>query len=130
MLTPTGSVFRGAADRGYVEPEPMVFARLAHLTDSTISGLDAFGMLSGGILHVGTGGANTIYVIVPVDGALRIAKGSVYNYYQFTDTKRLTDSEWQTLIGLNYMNYDDPSFKSVGPDDKPEWTLSYRMENE
>lgn len=62
MLTPTGSVFRGAADRGYVEPEPMVFARLAHLTDSTISGLDAFGMLSGGILHVGTGGADTIYV--------------------------------------------------------------------
>lgn len=192
----------------------MVFARLAHLTDSTISGLDAFGMLSnedredlerlsglssslstiaekelrgelptdeefdliryigedlydfwdkisaeeaerlgkdwfslmdfpaaltvgiatnsdtGEVLHVGTGGTNTIYVLVPVDGSLRIAKGSVFSYYQFTDRERLTDSEWRIRLGMDYAHYDDPSFKSVGPDDKPDWTLSYRMENE
>ena len=33
-------------DRGYVEPEPMVFERLQKLTDATAEGLDRYGMLS------------------------------------------------------------------------------------
>ena len=33
-------------DRGYVEPEPEVFGRLAKLSEATVSGLDSFGMIS------------------------------------------------------------------------------------
>lgn len=213
-------------DRGYVEAEPVVFARLAHLTGETIRGLDAFGMLSdddradleklsslaeslsviaekelrnelpsdeefelirlygeslsyfwnlaytedamrlygdsfsgwidehdfpaaliadiatdgsnGEILHIATGGVSTIYVVVPVDGTLRIAVGTVYSYYEITDTERLTDHTWQRRLGLRYdftaaspdggTNASSQEVNTVGPNDKPAWTLSYRLE--
>ena len=193
-------------DRGYVEPEPLVYQRFADLSDRTAQGLMERGMLSadakedlsrlseiagrlleisekelkdetltedeyefirayggniehfwyeavkdksgeggissqecpaalvvdiatnpdGQILEAATGSPSVIYVIVSVDGKMKIAKGSVYSFYQFTWPldDRLTDSKWHQMMGIQpdeegYFNRDT----SI---EKPEWTDSYR----
>ena len=58
---------------------------------------------NGSVLEVGTGPVSTIYVVVPVEGSLRVASGSVYSFYQFTQpmVDRLTDSTWRQMLGMN-----------------------------
>ncbi len=55
---------------------------------------------NGQVLEEGTGKISEIYVVVPVDGKLRIAKGGVYSYYEFTwpMSDRLTDKKWRELL--------------------------------
>jgi len=55
---------------------------------------------NGQVLEVGTGKIFEIYVVVPIDGKLRIAKGGVYSYYEFTwpMSDRLTDKKWRKLL--------------------------------
>ncbi len=55
---------------------------------------------NGQVLEVGTGKISEIYVAVPIDGKLRIAKGGVYSYYEFTwpMSDRLTDSKWREML--------------------------------
>jgi hypothetical protein len=195
-------------DRGYVEPEPLVYERFANLSTLTAQGLDNLGMISdedkenlsrlselaekfvtisnkelveetltddeytlirdyggtlehfwydalkeeadseyfyagefpaalvvdiatnpnGEVLEAATGNPSCIYVIVNVDGKLRIAKGAVYSFYQFAQplSDRLTDSEWRIMMGIsadeNYQyHYDSKK-------DQPSWTDSYRYE--
>jgi len=178
-------------DRGYVEPNPMVYARLAALTRMTIEGLNSRGLLNdkdqtslerleelalklrsiadkeltnqqlddqdyelirgfggqlehfwlealrdegvdhtsavgenpaaliadvatdpnGWVLEEGTGFVSDIYVVVPVDGKLRIAKGAVYSYYEFPwpASDRLTDQKWKEMLE-NGKNIDQPSW--------------------
>lgn len=195
-------------DRGYVEPEPMVFARFSLLTSKTAEGLENYGMLSaedkenldkltelanalenisikelnnetltdeeynlircyggslehfwlssikdpdaegntyasdnpsalvvdiatdpnGQILEIGTGSPSDIYVVVPVDGMLKIAKGSVYSFYQFTWSinDRLTDSKWREGMGFSY---DENWNRNKSFDiEQPDWTQSYRVD--
>lgn len=195
-------------DRGYVEPEPVVYERFAALSTMTAEGLKRYGMLSsadennlvllseladqllaislkelqdetltdeeyelircfggnlehfwreamtddkddysiatrecpaaivvdiatdpnGAVLEAATGNPSIIYVVVKVDGMLKIARGSAYSFYQFTQPieSRLTDTEWRVMMGIqpdengNY-NYDNKV-------DKPEWTKSYRYQ--
>jgi len=197
-------------DRGYVEPEPLVYARFASLADTTAEGLQSFGMISkddvenlglmrdlankllvisqkelrnelptdeefeliknyggniehfwyiamkaeknqeyitseeypaalvvdvatdpnGYVLEAGTGNPREIAVVVPVDGILRIAYGSVYNYYEFTWplSDRLTDSKWREMIGAAPgAGYEYERDESM---DNPEWTKSYRRRKE
>ena len=195
-------------DRGYVEPEPEVFARLAALTKKTKEGLAGYEMLSerdgeslerlqelaeqletiavkeltgelptdeefelirgyggtlehfweealqdkessygyytseefpaalvadiatdpnGYCLEVGIGGCQSIYVIVPVDGILRIAVGSVFSFYDFEQplSERLTDTEWRIMQGLEWDG--GPNYyvdeETVA---RPEWADGYR----
>lgn len=58
---------------------------------------------NGQVLEVGTGKIFEIYVVVPIDGALRIAKGGVYSYYEFPWplSDRLTDKKWRELLNSN-----------------------------
>lgn len=80
---------------------------------------------NGTVLEVGTGKPARIYVVVQVDGKIKLASGSVYSFYQFEwpMEDRLTDTKWRKMMGWqadengNY-NYDKPV-------DKPEWTKSY-----
>ena len=196
-------------DRGYVEPEAEVYAKLSALTKNTAEGLESFGVLSkadkenlerlselsdrlkeisvkeltgdkiteedyelirsyggniehfwaeavkeqdddgvlgsveypaalvvdvatdpnGAVLEQAIGGISTIYVVVPVEGKLRIAKGAVFTYYQFMQPigNRLTDVEWRQMLGMgmdeNMVPYEkDESIK------QPEWTQSYRSQ--
>jgi len=195
-------------DRGYVEPEPLVFARFSTLAQKTAEGLKKYGMISkedieelgllaelsnrllvisqkelrnelptdkefeliknyggsiehfwylcmkdqseneyftseefpaalvtdvatdpnGSVLEAGTGNPCEIAVVVPVEGILRIAYGSVYNFYEFEWplSDRLTDQEWREKVGAapgaGYLYEKDDSIV------KPEWTTSYRAE--
>ena len=86
---------------------------------------------NGSVLEVGTGYANTIYVIVPVGGGLRVARGSVYSFYQFEQpiSDRLTDEEWQAKLSPEY---DEVTYRPIY-DNVPEyeeWTLGYRLPRE
>lgn len=165
--------------RGYVEPEPYVYARLASLAKMTQTGLDKRGLIDddrkeslnnfyemavtlkaisekelngvaltdeensfiksyggnlehiwydvfstdgkpeldentnapvvadvatdpgeGKVLEEGTGYISEIFAVVPIDGKLRIAKGGVYSYYEFTQpmSDRLTDEAWKATL--------------------------------
>ena len=177
-------------DRGYVEPEPEVFGRLAALVGATSSGLASLGLLgdadasnlsilqdlatrletiarkelsgelptdeefelirsfgaqiehfwqeaykdeapddlfttrdfpaaiitdiatdpNGSVLQIGTGQVSQIYVIVPVEGVLRIASGATYSFYQFVQPidQRLTDTTWRQMLGI--MARDDGTY--------------------
>ena len=55
---------------------------------------------NGRVLEEGTGKISEIYVVVPIDGKLRIARGGVYSYYEFTwpMSDRLTDKKWRGLL--------------------------------
>ena len=86
---------------------------------------------NGSVLEIGDGEPSVIYVVVPVDGTLRIARGVVYDFYQFTVplSERMTDSEWGTMMGTVPVDGEDgyPRYqKSAEAPDKPDWTLSYR----
>lgn len=195
-------------DRGYVEPEPLVYARFASLADQTAQGLASYGMLTeddkenlsrlsyianqlltisnkelteelltdeeydfiryyggtiehfwyetiknegvsesistqeypagvvvdiatnpnGEVLEVATDNPSSIYVVVQVDGKLKIAKGTVYSFYQFPWplSDRLTDAKWRQMMGMvpdetGYYNFSFPL-------SKPDWTDSYRCD--
>lgn len=183
-------------DRGYVEPNPLVFGRLADLAKATREGLLARGLLSetdktslerleklslslqaiaekeltdrpinkedydlirsygvqlehfwleacrdagfrlhhsqahsqpaalvadvatdptGLVLEEAIGYIDEIYAAVPVDGKLRIVKGGVYSYYEFTWplNDRLTDTVWRQMLDA----------KKAPP--RPEWTKAF-----
>jgi hypothetical protein len=53
-----------------------------------------------GILEEATGRVNSIYVAVPVNGKLILAKGAVYSQYEFLTkpAERLTDESWQKQL--------------------------------
>lgn len=198
-----------ADDRGYVEPEPLVWLRFKNLSDLTAQGLQSYGMLSaeeeenlsrlseiadrlleiskkelrdetltddeyefirsyggniehfwmesvmdanggegaytqeapaalvvdiatdpnGEVLEAGTGDPSTIYVVVRVDGKLKIASGSVYSFYQFRWPleDRLTDKKWRQLMGIQQNDDGTWGYDSNPPAGHPEWTESYRV---
>ena len=86
---------------------------------------------NGRVLEMATGDPARIYVVVPVDGTLRIAEGCVYSFYQFEQplSDRLTDSQWRKMMGIELESYD--SYADYGKAvDHPEWTRSYRYKYE
>ena len=197
-------------DRGYVEPEPIVYDRFASLAEMTLQGLKAYDMLSaqdednltrlselarqlqtisnkelknktlsdeeyelirtyggniehfwydavkdeadtdyvaadefpaaivvdiatdpnGEVLEIATGDPSRIYVVVNVDGNLKIASGSVYSFYQFTQPidERLTDSEWRYMMGIQCD--EEGNYNWDSKIEQPEWTDSYRYHYE
>ncbi len=55
---------------------------------------------NGAVLEEATGKIFDIYVVVPVDGKLKLAKGGVYSYYEFEwpMSDRLTDVKWREML--------------------------------
>jgi hypothetical protein len=55
---------------------------------------------NGWVLEEATGHIFNIYVVVPVDGSLRIARGGVYSHYEFPWPlhDRLTDKKWLEML--------------------------------
>lgn len=51
-------------------------------------------------LEVAVGPAYEIYVVVPMDGKLKLTRGAVFSYYEFLQpvSNRLTDEEWQKML--------------------------------
>ena len=70
---------------------------------------------NGQVLEEAIGKISAIYVIVPVEGKLKIAKGGVFSYYEFPwpMDDRLTDSKWRTMINENKIP------------DLPDWTQTF-----
>jgi hypothetical protein len=52
-------------------------------------------------LELGVGEVREIYTIVPINGYSYLCRGGVFSYYEFTHdaNNRLTDEEWQIMIG-------------------------------
>lgn len=52
------------------------------------------------VLKEGTGYISGIYVVVPIEGKLHLARGGVYSYYEFPwpISDSLTDKEWQARL--------------------------------
>ena len=201
-----GGQEREPDDRGYVEPEPLVYARFTALAEGTAQGLKRYGMLgaaeeenlsrlaqianqlleisrkeledqvltdeeydfirnyggniehfwyevakeesgkedvttyeypaalvvdiatdpNGEVLEAATDNPSLIYVVVKVDGKLKIARGSVYSFYQFSwpMSDRLTDTKWRYMLGIMPDEEGNYNFDTRIP--KPEWTQSYR----
>ena len=205
MVEMGGDNFGTYDDRGYVEPEPEVFGRLAALTKATIEGLNSYGLLgaedadnlsrleqladqlrviaekelrnerpsdaefdlirtfggqlehfwqevyknetdktyfsgrdfpaavitdvatdpNGQVLEIGTGDIGSIYVVVPVDGSIRVAVGAVYSFYQFAHpmNDRLTDTKWRVMMGIEMNDagsYNTPAMRTE------EWTRDFQ----
>ncbi|HOZ03693.1 MAG TPA: DUF3160 domain-containing protein [Candidatus Woesebacteria bacterium] len=70
---------------------------------------------NGEVLEVGTGDISEIYVVVPIDGKLRVAKGGVYSYYEFNWplSDRLTDKKWREIL------------RSEQKPEMPSWTEAF-----
>jgi hypothetical protein len=69
---------------------------------------------SNSILEVATGAPQRLWVAVKdAFGGTRITVGYVYSWYEFTDSKRWTDEEWQQII------YEKNGFKNIGKE--PSW---------
>lgn len=83
---------------------------------------------NGEVLECAEGDPGHIFVVVPVDGTLRIASGAVYSYYEFKQPidKRMTDKEWRELMGIQLLDDDTYNFDDPNAPDRPEWTQSYR----
>lgn len=84
---------------------------------------------NGSILEVGTGYAQTMYVVFPIDGELHVGSGSVYSFYQFEApmSDRMTDSEWRQILKGGYVDDNWEWIETEPAPDQPEWTQSYRV---
>jgi hypothetical protein len=58
---------------------------------------------NGSCLEIGTGNPLQIYVLVEVDGVLKVASGVTFSYYEFEQplsSGRLTDSDWRGMLAI------------------------------
>jgi hypothetical protein len=65
---------------------------------STVAPAEAGG--KGAYLEIGNGLPCEIYVVCQTNGNTYLAKGVLFNYYEFLSDKRLTNHEWQTMVGV------------------------------
>ena len=81
---------------------------------------DIRGCNKNGILHIATGNANNIYVVVEIEGNLYLTRGATFSYYEFVQPlgTRLTDEEWQKML-------EEKKAPAV-----PEWMKSILIEKE
>ncbi len=70
------------------------------------------------VLEVGVGRIDEIYVVVPIEGELVVAKGGVFAYYEFPwpMTDRLTDEKWREMLD------------SGAAPERPAWSTSFLLE--
>jgi hypothetical protein len=66
-------------------------------------------------LEEGVGHGNHIFVVVPIQGKLYLARGATFSYFEFDQavSDRLTDEKWQAMVS---------SKKAPAP---PTWTFSF-----
>lgn len=69
----------------------------------------------GSALEVGVGKAHAIYVIVEIEGKLKLTRGAIFSFYEFPwpSSDRLTDEKWQEML------------KNGSAPEQPEW-INYK----
>ena len=52
------------------------------------------------VLEVGVGKAHEIYVVVEIEGKLKLTRGAIFSFYEFSwpSSNRLTDESWQDML--------------------------------
>lgn len=88
---------------------------------------------AGAYLSLGTGYFDHIYVVVPADGKLYLARGAVYSTYEFVSDKRLTDEEWWELNGIKivrseYADYPELTQPSKLLPEQPDWVKKFKSD--
>ena len=68
------------------------------------------------IKKLAIGNPNEIYVVVPIGDELYLTRGSVYNFFEFSDENRYTDEEWVEL------------YNSDSRPERPEWIKGIMIE--
>ncbi|MCR5791138.1 MAG: DUF3160 domain-containing protein [Lachnospiraceae bacterium] len=84
---------------------------------------------NGSVLELGTGNPALMYVVIEVDGKLKIAEGAVFPFYEFTwpMENRLTDGEWRKIIGVEWDETGEYYDKYNDQITQPVWTESFRV---
>lgn len=102
----------GGVPSGEEEPQAAVIADVATDPDPQCGGAPPV------VLEVGVGRISAIYAIVPIEGRLVVAKGGVFDYYEFSwpADDRLTDEKWRSMLD-----------KEQAPP-RPAWSTSFRVE--
>jgi hypothetical protein len=59
------------------------------------------GCSKNGVLHEAVGKANSLFVVIEIEGNLYLTKGAVFSYYEFVHPERLTDEAWQEMLEKN-----------------------------
>jgi hypothetical protein len=56
------------------------------------------------VLEIGVGKAQEIYVIVNIEGKLKLTRGAIFSYYEFWHpaSDRLTDEKWQEMVNIGH----------------------------
>lgn len=88
---------------------------------------------AGGNLSLGTGYFDHIYVVVPAEDGLYLARGSVYSYYEFFSRKRLSDEEWWAMHGIKKIDEEYGSFlewtaPSPALPEQPFWVQMFKSD--
>ena len=78
---------------------------------------------NGAVLEAGIGNIFNIFVIVPIEGQLRLARGGVFSYYEFPwpMNDRLTDEKWRAMIRPD---------SNVPLPKLPQWTSAYLVSSQ
>lgn len=77
---------------------------------------NVLGCEKNGILYEATGNANSLYVLVNIEGETYLTRGATLSYYEFVrplDTPRLTDEQWQDML------------QNGSAPDVPQWVKPY-----
>lgn len=78
---------------------------------------------NGSVLEEAVGNIFDIYVVVPIEGKLKLTKGGIFSYYEFMQplSGRLTDEEWWQIL-------DGQGSRKVP--DLPDWTNLFIVPNQ
>ena len=68
------------------------------------------------VLEAAVGNVNRIYIVVPTNGAVTIAQGGIFSYYEFKQERsnRLTDETWREKL-------------VASPPEKPAYTQKFQL---
>lgn len=93
-------------------------------------------MVNTDILKVGqleftmaTGLPDEIFVVVPIEGKLYLAKGSIYNYYEFANEGSISSREWHQMNGIVFQENGGAitiGEKQENIPKQPEWKNKYK----
>ncbi len=79
---------------------PETGAPQASSSEPVLPAIVAFDSIRGRVVQAGIGPLDRIYVLVSLDGAVYIAQGGVYSFYEFSlpEARRLDDTTWRWML--------------------------------
>lgn len=82
---------------------------------------------TGAFLEIGTGLPNEIFVALPQNGKVYLARGVVYSYYEFLSDVPMTDEQWHESLGIERVQEGEWEYERINPDrlkdapEQPQW---------